>query len=399
MLGAPTEEAKIVVPDEWWTERRANAYEALKAGKPKLAYELVREAGPLSANPLKDQSFMAGWLALRYLKDPALAEHALPRHAQGRRRPIEPRQGRATGSAARPKPRNDKRRRHRILPGGAARPGCVPRPARTPEARARTPVDHHQGTGGADAGADPTGLLDLDAAKAVVIAKKSGLDISHHAQLHRAAPHLLKSEAEAAMVAHLAEAIGDTQSAVRAGKTAIARGQNLVYYAYPVHPVPGLFAAAQSARDGLPARHRAPGDGVQYAHVSGAGAKGLLQVMTVTAKHVCRDYKIKCDIERLLTDPSYNAMLASAYIGDRMAEFSGSYVLTIAGYNAGTGARAAVDPRVRRSRAIPRSTPSIGSSAFRSRRRASTWARCWPTSRCTGHGSARSKRRSGSRKI
>ena len=47
LLGAPTEEAKIVGPDEWWTERRANAYEALKAGKPKLAYELVREAGPL----------------------------------------------------------------------------------------------------------------------------------------------------------------------------------------------------------------------------------------------------------------------------------------------------------------------------------------------------------------
>jgi soluble lytic murein transglycosylase len=30
-------------------------------------------------------------------------------------------------------------------------------------------------------------------------------------------------------------------------------------------------------------------------------------------------------------------MIASAYIGDRMAEFSGSYVLSIAGYNAGPG--------------------------------------------------------------
>ena len=71
--------------------------------------------------------------------------------------------------------------------------------------------------------------------------------------------------------------------------------------------------------------------------VSSAGAKGLLQVMTATAKHVCADYKIKCDIPRLLSDPSYNAMLASAYIADRMEEFSGSYVLTLAGYNAGPG--------------------------------------------------------------
>jgi soluble lytic murein transglycosylase len=30
-------------------------------------------------------------------------------------------------------------------------------------------------------------------------------------------------------------------------------------------------------------------------------------------------------------------MLASAYIADRMDEFSGSYVLTLAGYNAGPG--------------------------------------------------------------
>ncbi len=43
-------------------------------------------------------------------------------------------------------------------------------------------------------------------------------------------------------------------------------------------------------------------------------------------------------------------MIASAYIGDRMAEFSGNYVLTLAGYNAGPGRarewiRAFGDPR------------------------------------------------------
>ena len=46
---------------------------------------------------------------------------------------------------------------------------------------------------------------------------------------------------------------------------------------------------------------------------------------------------MKCDIPRLLTDQSYNTMIASAYIADRMDEFAGSYVLTLAGYNAGPG--------------------------------------------------------------
>jgi soluble lytic murein transglycosylase len=38
-----------------------------------------------------------------------------------------------------------------------------------------------------------------------------------------------------------------------------------------------------------------------------------------------------------MKDPAYNTMMGSAYIADRMREFGGSYVLTLAGYNAGPG--------------------------------------------------------------
>jgi soluble lytic murein transglycosylase len=59
--------------------------------------------------------------------------------------------------------------------------------------------------------------------------------------------------------------------------------------------------------------------------------------MKGTASHVCREYKIKCNHDRLLSDASYNTMIASAYVADRMAEFSGSYVLGLSSYNAGPG--------------------------------------------------------------
>jgi soluble lytic murein transglycosylase len=71
--------------------------------------------------------------------------------------------------------------------------------------------------------------------------------------------------------------------------------------------------------------------------MSHAGARGILQVMPVTARHVCRRYKIRCDMGRLMKDPAFNTMLGSAYISARMDEFSGSYILAIAGYNAGPG--------------------------------------------------------------
>ncbi len=69
ILAQPADPEKIAVLDEWWAERRQLAYGALKIGKPKLAYELTKDAGPLSVNPRKEQTFMAGWIAFRYLKD------------------------------------------------------------------------------------------------------------------------------------------------------------------------------------------------------------------------------------------------------------------------------------------------------------------------------------------
>ncbi len=106
------------------------------------------------------------------------------------------------------------------------------------------------------------------------------------------------------MVAHLAEAVGDTQSAVRAAKYCHRPRPEPLLLRLSRAPLPGLLAAAQAARDGLPARaSRARRRSSTRSSVSGAGAKGLLQVMTVTAKHVCRDYKIKCDIRQPADGP------------------------------------------------------------------------------------------------
>ncbi|MCC7250695.1 MAG: lytic transglycosylase domain-containing protein [Hyphomicrobium sp.] len=336
LLGAPTEEALIVAPDEWWTERRANAYAALKDGNPKLAYALVREAGPLSANPLKDQSFMAGWLALRYLKDAKSAERhfqvmnkaadgplsrAKARYWLGRT--AETQGNKAAADEYYRQALSDPDTFHALLARQKLEPGRLAITTSPPKAPTAEEV---------------RSFISLDAAKAVVIAKSAGLDASvMRSFLVQLRMHHLKSEAGMAMVAHLAEAVGDTQSAVRVAKAAIARGHNLYYYAYPVHPFPAYKPLRKPPETAFLLGLARQETEFNTLIVSGAGAKGLLQVMTVTAKHVCRDYKIKCDIDRLVSDPSYNTMLASAYVGDRMDEFSGSYILTLAGYNAGPG--------------------------------------------------------------
>ncbi len=335
LLGAPTEEASIVAPDEWWVERRANAYEALKDNNPKLAYALVRDAGPLTENPLKEQAFMAGWIALRYLKDPKAAETHFQAMRKGADGPLsrakasywlgrtaEARKDKAAADEYYRQSLQDPDTFHALLARQKLEPGRLAITTKPPALPTGDEIER---------------FVNHDAAKAVVIAKQAGLDASIMRSFFVQLRQFAKTEGESAMVAHLAEAVGDTQSAVRAAKYAIARGQNLYYYAYPVHPFPAYTPLRKPPETAMLLGLARQETEFNTLIVSGAGAKGLLQVMTVTAKHVCKDYKIKCDIDRLLKDPSYNTMMASAYVGDRMDEFSGSYVLTLAGYNAGPG--------------------------------------------------------------
>jgi soluble lytic murein transglycosylase len=139
------------------------------------------------------------------------------------------------------------------------------------------------------------------------------------------------------MVAYVARAIGDPQMSLRIGKVAVAKGQNLLTYAYPVTAFPGYKPLRRPPELALLLGLARQETEFDSQIVSGAGAKGLLQLMPGTARHVCRDYKMKCDISRLLSDTRYNVTLASAYIADRMDDFDGSYVLGLTGYNAGPG--------------------------------------------------------------
>lgn len=335
MLTVPTDPGAVNNNDEWWIERRTLAYASLRKGNPKLAYAIVRDPGPLTVNPLKDQSFMAGWLALRYLKDATKAKphfDTMQKSADGPLsrakanywvgRTAEALKDKATAKAAYAEAALDRDTFHGLLAMQKLEPGRKSFPITPPAAPTPDEIEKFNG---------------LDAAQAVVIAHNAKLDVSVSRVFIVQLRFYLKSEAELAMIAHLAEALGDTQSAVRTAKSGIADRKNLFYYAYPVHPFPAYSPLRKPPETAFLLGIARQETEFNTLTVSGAGAKGLLQVMTITAKHICQDYKIKCDIKRLLSDPAYNTMMGSAYIGDRMQDFTGSYILTLAGYNAGPG--------------------------------------------------------------
>ena len=71
--------------------------------------------------------------------------------------------------------------------------------------------------------------------------------------------------------------------------------------------------------------------------VSHAGARGMMQLMTGTAREQAGKLGVGFDSYRLINDPNYNVMIGSAYFKRLLDNWDGSVPLAVAAYNAGSG--------------------------------------------------------------
>src|SRR3984957_5249499 len=89
MLAAAPETMPRQDTDEWWRERRTLSRKLLDQGKFEAAYQLVRDAAlPANENYRAEFHFMPGWIALRYLNDPATARAHFAHIDDGSANPI-----------------------------------------------------------------------------------------------------------------------------------------------------------------------------------------------------------------------------------------------------------------------------------------------------------------------
>jgi soluble lytic murein transglycosylase len=62
-----------------------------------------------------------------------------------------------------------------------------------------------------------------------------------------------------------------------------------------------------------------------------------MQLLPSTAKLVAKQLDIKFSKEKLAGDPAYNVSLGTAFLHGLIRNYDGSYVMALAGYNAGPG--------------------------------------------------------------
>src|SRR4029453_14123782 len=75
ILSLPSNQGQALDPDQWWIDRRLVARKLLDIGDAKTASRVGREAAiPNRDNYRAEHQFTAGWIALRFLNDPARSE-------------------------------------------------------------------------------------------------------------------------------------------------------------------------------------------------------------------------------------------------------------------------------------------------------------------------------------
>ena len=148
----------------------------------------------------------------------------------------------------------------------------------------------------------------------------------------RALAESLDTDAERGLAVELAQQIGRQDLPVWVARMARVKGS--MYYVRQAYPtLPSVSAENWSLAHGI-SRQESSFD--PYA-VSHAGARGMMQLMTGTAREQAGKMGVGYDSYRLISDPNYNVMLGSAYFQRMLNIWNGSVPLAVASYNAGSG--------------------------------------------------------------
>ncbi len=325
---APNDPDKLVDPDKWWSERRMVARLWLDRGAYDKAYAVCAAAIASSSPARVDAAFHAGWIALRFLNDPARAATHFAAAAEAAETPISiARANYWRGRAAEALGQTDDARGY--YSKAAAYPiayygQLAARKLGAAEVTPRRPMVAAVG----EARAEATRVVELYLA--------AGLEDFATPIAYDAA----RTWEDGAQLAALAEVVRTRASAatnVLFGKIATERGFPLDAVAFPTfglpeyEPLSGSAALAQ-----VMAVARQESEFIPRA-ASGAGAKGLMQILPGTAADTARKAGVAYDYTRLVSDPSYNMQLGAAFLGQVLSAEGGSLEMAAAAYNAGAG--------------------------------------------------------------
>jgi soluble lytic murein transglycosylase len=320
-------------PDElarFWIERSQLARRLLRDGDAAGAYALANAHGRITPEQTLDAEFLAGFIALRRLNDPAAAAQHFTTLATLSTAAIT--QGRA----------------HYWLARAIAASHRDPKPEY--ERAAAWPTTFYGQLAALALGDDAaalarriTALRDPPYTRDQVLAFTGREVVRASAMLvawndpHRARAFLLRMDelapdpADRSLTARFALRLGLPDTAVAIARRMGRDGLVLPDAGWPIAAEPPNGPVDASIALGL-IRQESSFD---IAAVSPSGARGLMQLMPFTAQAVAKQIGTATSLVTLTSDPAHNMRLGTAYLREMQDRFDNSLPLAIAAYNAG----------------------------------------------------------------
>ncbi|MDE2181660.1 MAG: transglycosylase SLT domain-containing protein [Alphaproteobacteria bacterium] len=330
LLRAPFRELIKTHTASVWAELNVDARQALQDGNPHMAYELVHDTGLTSGNEFSEAQFLAGWIALRYLKDPSGALDHFKKLVANVSRPISLARGHYWQGRA-----------YEDM-GDTANAWAQYRAAATMSdtfygqlALARIDANPTLRVKSTPADPVPHDVFEHDD---LVRAMRVLADLGSQDLLRAFALRYQELHPEPGAAKELAGALTDMgfrDVAVRVAKIAGYDGVSFPAYAFPVIAVPPYHGPGAAPEVPLVLSIIRQETEFDVASISGAGARGIMQVMPSAARRNSRLAGIAYRPNALTTDADYNMQLGMTEFAGYMSDWNGSIVLSAASYNAG----------------------------------------------------------------
>ncbi len=321
----------MVRPEKWWTERSIIARSLIYKKKYETAYKIASQHAMSQGPEFAEAEWISGWIAFSFLKDPLLAEEHFKRFYENVGYPIS-------------------------LTRGAYWLG------RTYEKMGNKELSEKWYKEGAKYLTTYYGQLShlkVYPYQKFALYNPMQVDIKISENFYRkklvAIVHLLDdlkkekyakyilrflaneniNEGSEILAAKLATDISRFDFAIQISKIASYEKRFHHKYNYPIIGVPKNVKGRKIPDPAfILSIIRQESEFDTSAH-SSAGAKGLMQLMTYTARIVAKQAKIPYSKKKLTKNPKYNINLGSFYLAGLLLEYDGSYPFSIAAYNAG----------------------------------------------------------------
>jgi soluble lytic murein transglycosylase len=332
MLAAASETMALQDTDEWWRQRRVLARKLLDLGKFQTAYQVVRDAAPPANEYYRaDFHFMSGWIALRYLNDPATARAHFAHIDDGASNPIVlARANYWRGRAAEAIGDNDEMRA-------------------SYQAAARHPTAYYGQLARAKLGLDKIELrlplqpdpVNVPAALDELVRAADMLyTLGERDVVLYFVTDLAEQSVDVAALAALGELTvrrNDARAMLQIGKAALGRGLALDPYAFPTIGIPQHSPIGPSIDRSIIYSVARTESAFDQRDKSPANAVGLMQITPEAGRDTAKRFGVAYDWERMVSDPVYNTQMGAGELAALLQEYKGCHIMTFAGYNAGRG--------------------------------------------------------------